>query len=60
VGIVNRIQNAWTREQQFNPGTLVLVPGPLRPVPKDGLFEYDGTDLWFTRGIVREKVVFLP
>ena len=25
MGIVNRIQNAWTRLQQFNPNTLVLV-----------------------------------
>jgi len=59
MGIVNRIQNAWTREQAFNPGTLVLVPGPLRTVTKDGLFEYDGTKLYFTVGTVRKEVTLV-
>jgi hypothetical protein len=38
-------------------GPLKLTAGPLLTVPEDGLFEYDGTHLYFTIGVVRNTLI---
>jgi hypothetical protein len=41
----------------LNMCSMKLRAGTLKPVPQDGLLEYDGTHLYFTIGAVRSQVV---
>jgi hypothetical protein len=40
----------------INMSSIKLRGGTLKPTVQDGLIEYDGTDLYFTKGTVRDKV----